>query len=168
LQPYLAPGKTVVFMGASGVGKSSLINRLYGEDIQATAEVRKGDAKGRHTTTWREMVILPDGALVIDTPGMREFHMWMSGEGIHEAFPEIEPLSLQCHFRDCSHTVEKRCAVIAAVESGQLSEERYRSFVKLSQELAFLQVAHRHQDRQVRRRDSLLQRRSALDKASTD
>ncbi|MCU0786979.1 MAG: ribosome small subunit-dependent GTPase A [Verrucomicrobia bacterium] len=168
LKSYLAPGKTVVFMGASGVGKSSLINRLYGEEVQATAEVRESDAKGRHTTTWREMVVLPDGALVIDTPGMREFHMWMSGEGIHEAFPEIEPLALQCHFRDCSHTVEKRCAVIAAVQAGRLSQERYQSFLKLSQELAFLERAHRHQDRQVRRRDSLLRRRSVLDKDSKD
>jgi ribosome biogenesis GTPase len=166
LTPYIQPGRTVVFMGASGVGKSSLINRLYGEDIQATAEVREGDAKGRHTTTWREMVVLPEGGLVIDTPGMREFHMWLSGEGLHEAFPEIEQLSLNCHFRDCSHTSEKRCAVLSALASGELPRERYDSFLKLRQELHFLRQAHRHQDQRVRRRNSLVQRREALQEAT--
>ncbi|MCU0772120.1 MAG: ribosome small subunit-dependent GTPase A [Verrucomicrobia bacterium] len=159
LELFIQPGRTVVFMGASGVGKSSLINRLYGEEIQATTDVREGDAKGRHTTTWREMILLPGGGLVIDTPGMREFHMWMSGEGIHEAFPEIEALALQCHFRDCTHTREQRCAVQAAVRSGQLSEERYQGFLKLRRELEFLESAHRHHHRQVERRHSLLQRR---------
>jgi ribosome biogenesis GTPase len=159
LAPYIQPGRTVVFMGSSGVGKSSLINRLYGEEIQATADVREGDAKGRHTTTWREMILLPNGGLVIDTPGMREFHMWMSGEGIHEAFPEIEALSLKCHFNDCTHTREKRCAVKTAVEAGQLSETRYQSFLKLQRELEFLEDAHRHRQRRVRQRDSVIKRR---------
>ncbi len=159
LWSFVQPGRAVVFMGASGVGKSSLINRLYGEEIQATTDVREGDAKGRHTTTWREMILLPGGGLVIDTPGMREFHMWMSGEGIHEAFPEIESLALRCHFRDCTHTCEQRCAVQAAVRSGQLPEERYQSFLKLQREIGFLQSAHRHHDQQVQRRHSLVQRR---------
>jgi ribosome biogenesis GTPase len=159
LEPLLRPGRTVVFMGASGVGKSSLINRLYGEEIQATTDVREGDAKGRHTTTWREMILLPGGGLVIDTPGMREFHMWLSGEGIHEAFPEIESLALRCHFRDCSHTREQRCAVQEAVRAGELSEGRYQSFLKLQRELEFLENAHRHQERQAQRRHALVLRR---------
>jgi ribosome biogenesis GTPase len=135
-------------MGSSGVGKSSLINRLYGEEVQATAEVREGDAKGRHTTTWRELIVLPSGGLVIDTPGMREFHMWMSGEGIHEAFPDIEALALQCRFGDCTHTRETRCAVQEAVRSGRLSDERYRSFLKLQRELNYLEKVHRAQHSQ--------------------
>jgi ribosome biogenesis GTPase len=162
LAPYLRPGRTVVFMGASGVGKSSLINRLYGEDIQATTEVREGDAKGRHTTTWREMILLPNGALVIDTPGMREFHMWLSGEGIHEAFPDIEALAVQCHFTNCTHTTEKRCAVLAAVEDGRLPRERHESFQKLLRELAFLESAHYHRQRRQEQRTSQLNRRRLL------
>ncbi len=145
LECFIKPGESVVFMGSSGVGKSSLINRLYGEEVQATAEVREGDAKGRHTTTWREMILLPSGGLVIDTPGMREFHMWMSGEGIHEAFPDIEALSLRCHFRGCTHAKEQRCAVQDAVRTGQLAGDRYRSFLKLQRELSYLQEAHREQ-----------------------
>lgn len=162
LDSFIRPGRTVVFMGSSGVGKSTLINRLYGEDIQATADVREGDAKGRHTTTWREMILLPNGGLVIDTPGMREFHMWISGEGIHEAFPEIEALSLQCHFNDCTHTKEKRCAVRTAVEAGELSETRYQSFLKLQRELEFLEDAHRHRQRRVQQRNSLIKRRQVM------
>jgi len=97
--------------GTSGVGKSSLINRLYGEDIQATVEVRTSDAKGRHTTSWREMILLPQGGVVIDTPGMREFHLWIASEGSKQTFPEFDALSVRCHFRDCTHTrrISVRC-----------------------------------------------------------
>jgi len=158
LAPYLCAGRTVVFMGSSGVGKSSLINRLYGEEIQATAEVREGDAKGRHTTTWREMIPLPNGSLVIDTPGMREFHMWVSGEGIHEAFPDIEALALQCHFRDCRHEGEGRCSVKGAVASGELSRGRYESFLKLQRELVFLERAHQHRQRRLEHRRAAVNR----------
>lgn len=157
---FIKPGQSVVFMGASGVGKSSLINRLYGEEIQATAEVRESDAKGRHTTTWREMIQLPSGGLVIDTPGMREFHMWMSGEGVHEAFPEIEQLALGCHFRDCTHTHEKRCAVQEAVQAGKLAADRYQGFLKLRRELDFLEEAH--QEQLARRRTAESRRRRVL------
>jgi ribosome biogenesis GTPase len=144
LTQLLKPGQTIVFIGPSGVGKSSLINQLYGEEIMPTTEVRERDAKGRHTTTWRELIVLPNGALVIDTPGMREFQMWLSGEGVHETFPDIEELSLRCHFRGCNHTVEKRCAVLDAVEKGELPRERYEQFLKLRRELEFLnRAAHR-------------------------
>ena len=139
----IQPAETVVFIGASGVGKSTLINDLYGEEIQPTAEVRERDAKGRHTTTWRELILLPNGGLVIDTPGMREFQMWMAEGGMREAFADVETLAVRCHFRDCSHTVEKRCAVIAALNSGQLSRERYDRYLKLNKELAYLDEAHR-------------------------
>jgi ribosome biogenesis GTPase / thiamine phosphate phosphatase len=144
LSQLVKPGHTIVFMGPSGVGKSSLINHLYGEEILPTTEVRESDAKGRHTTTWRELIVLPNGGLVIDTPGMREFQMWLADEGIHEAFRDIESLAVQCHFRSCSHTVEKRCAVLAAVETGELPRDRYEHFMKLKRELEFLEkAAHR-------------------------
>ncbi len=143
LGDLIKPGDTVVFIGTSGVGKSSLINRLYGEDIQATMEVRANDAKGRHTTSWREMIFLPQGGVVIDTPGMREFHIWIAGEGAKQAFPEIEELSLRCHFRDCTHTKEKRCGVLEALAAGTLPRGRYESFVKLQLEIRYLREAEK-------------------------
>lgn len=138
LLEFITPTSTVTFIGKSGVGKSTLINKLYGEAIQPTLEVRDVDSKGRHTTTWRELIVLPNGGLVIDTPGIREFHVWMAGEGIHEAFPDIESLALQCRFRECSHTQEKECAVKLALVKGTLSQERFNNFAKLRQELAHL------------------------------
>jgi len=143
LSELIKPGDTAVFIGTSGVGKSSLINRLYGEDIQATVEVRTSDAKGRHTTSWREMIFLPKGGVVIDTPGMREFHIWIATEGSKQAFPEIELLSPRCHFRDCTHTKEKRCAVLEALSVGTLPRERYDSFLKLQLEIRYLREAEK-------------------------
>jgi ribosome biogenesis GTPase / thiamine phosphate phosphatase len=145
------PGDTAVFIGTSGVGKSSLINRLYGEDIQATLEVRTKDAKGRHTTSWREMIFLPQGGVVIDTPGMREFHIWMASEGSKQAFPEVEELALRCRFTDCSHTKEDKCALLAAVAAGMLSRERYESFLKLQLEIRFLRDAQKKSARRDRK-----------------
>lgn len=138
LAELIKPGEAVVFIGASGVGKSSIINRLYGEAIQPTTEVRETDSKGRHTTTWRELIVLPNGGLVIDTPGMREFQLWMAGGGLHEAFPDIELLALKCRFRECRHDKEPNCAVQAALGSGALAGERYDNFLKLRRELEFL------------------------------
>jgi len=152
LATLIKPGDTVVFIGTSGVGKSSLINRLYGEDIQATLEVRESDAKGRHATSWREMIFLPKGGVVIDTPGMREFHIWAAGEGAKETFPEIETLSAGCHFRDCTHTKEKNCAVLTALAAGTLPRERYDSFVKLQLEISYLREAEKQAGWQSRRK----------------
>ena len=152
LAALIKPGDTVVFIGTSGVGKSSLINRLYGEDIQATVEVRANDAKGRHTTSWREMIFLPKGGVVIDTPGMREFHIWAAGEGAKETFPEIEALAPGCHFRDCTHTKEKNCAVLAALAASTLPRERYDSFVKLQLEISYLRRAEKQAGWQDRRK----------------
>ncbi len=143
LSALIKPGDTVVFIGTSGVGKSSLINRLYGDDIQATVEVREQDAKGRHTTSWREMIFLPKGGVVIDTPGMREFHVWAASEGAKETFPEIESLAAGCYFRDCTHTKEKDCAVFAALADSTLSRERYDSFIKLQREIGYLREAEK-------------------------
>jgi ribosome biogenesis GTPase len=141
-----------VFIGTSGVGKSSLINRLYGEEIAPTLEVRESDAKGRHATSWREMIFLSKGGVVIDTPGMREFHIWAAGEGAKETFPEIEALAAGCHFRDCTHTKEKDCAVRAALTAGTLPRERYDSFVKLQLEISYLREAEKRTGWQDRRK----------------
>ncbi|MEI9863067.1 MAG: GTPase RsgA [Limisphaerales bacterium] len=108
LAALIEPGDTVAFIGTSGVGKSSLINQLYGEDLMPTIEVREQDSKGRHTTSWREMICLPKGGVVIDTPGMREFHLWGAGEGTKETFPEIEALAAGCHFPRLHPTRRKR------------------------------------------------------------
>ena len=159
LKELIRPTATVVFIGPSGVGKSSLINRLYGEDIQATIEVRERDAKGRHATTWRELIQLPWGGLVIDTPGMREFHTWEANDGLREAFPDIEDLGVRCHFRNCSHTVEKRCAVQEAMASGALARERYEGFLKLQRELAYLAEERKKHTYLARKRDAGARRR---------
>jgi len=154
LRERITPGQTVVFIGTSGVGKSSLINRLCGEEVQPTIEVRESDSKGRHSTTWRELIPLPCGGLVIDTPGMREFHMWMAGDGADEAFPDIAELAVRCHFRNCSHTTEKRCALKEAVEAGQLPRERMESFLKLQRELEYMTVERREHTYMARKRQT--------------
>ncbi len=143
LTQLIKPTQTVVFIGASGVGKSSLINFLYGEEILPTTEVRESDAKGRHTTSWRELIVLPNGGLVIDTPGMREFQMWLAGESGQEAFADVEEIALGCHFRSCGHVSEKRCAVLEAVEKGVVTKQRYDNYIKLKRELTFLEQAAR-------------------------
>lgn len=121
--PYLSAGTTAAFLGSSGVGKSTLVNRLLGEERLATGGIRNDD-KGRHTTTHRELLFLPDGGMVIDTPGMRELGMWDAKSGIDRTFSDIEELALQCRFRDCTHTVEPGCAVQKALKNGTLSKER--------------------------------------------
>jgi ribosome biogenesis GTPase len=152
LAALIEPGDTVAFIGTSGVGKSSLINQLYGEDLMPTIEVREQDSKGRHTTSWREMICLPKGGVVIDTPGMREFHLWGAGEGTKETFPEIEALAAGCHFRNCTHSKEKDCAVLAALTANALPRERYDSFVKLQSEIGYLREAEKRAGWQTRRK----------------
>jgi ribosome biogenesis GTPase len=140
LQNFLGEGKTAAFVGSSGVGKSTLINRLSGREIQKTAAVRESDSRGRHTTSRRELFLLPQGGLLIDTPGMRELQLWSAGEGFGETFADIETLAEQCHFADCTHTQEIKCAVQAALENGSLAQERYQSYRKLQKELAYLEL----------------------------
>lgn len=137
LRAALRPGRTMVLLGPSGVGKSSLINRLAGDEIVRTGEVRESDAKGRHTTTNRNLLRLPDGALLIDTPGMRELQLVAGEEAVEASFDDIEALAEGCRFRDCSHESEPGCAVTAAVASGELAEGRLTSFRKLMGELAY-------------------------------
>ena len=129
-------GRTGATVGSSGVGKSSLINALCGDDRMATAEVRD-DGRGRHTTSHRELIVLPDGGCLIDTPGMRELQLWDASEGIERAFADVEQLAADCRFRDCVHETEPDCAVQAAIAEGSLAAERLESYRRLLRELAF-------------------------------
>jgi ribosome biogenesis GTPase len=143
LRSYCAPGQTVVVLGASGVGKSTLINRLIGRDLLKTREVRADDRKGRHTTTQRELIPLEDGGLIIDTPGLRELQLWdlaetAGADGAADPFEDIAVLAVDCRFGDCRHQQEPDCAVRAAVADGRLPEKRLESFQKLQAEQAYM------------------------------
>lgn len=146
LQPYLLPGKTVALLGSSGVGKSTLTNYLLGDDKQKVQTIREGDDKGRHTTTHRELILLPQGTVLIDTPGMRELQLWDSEYGLAESFTDIENMADECKFRDCTHVNEPGCAVIQAIENGSLDQNRLTSYKKLQKELAYLE---RKQDKRA-------------------
>ena len=136
LGAYLRPGRTVVVLGSSGVGKSTLVNALLGHEAQATAAVRTDDSRGRHTTTHRELFVLPGGALLVDTPGIRALEVAGAEEGVEAAFDEIATLASRCRFRDCRHEREPGCAVRRAVADGTLGEDRLASHQKLERELA--------------------------------
>lgn len=137
LSPYFAPGQTVVFLGSSGVGKSSLLNALAGKELMLTSAIREDDSKGRHTTTHRQLFMLSNGAMVIDTPGMRELGMWDVTAGIGQSFADVEEFLGRCRFSDCKHQNEPGCAVQAAIASGALSEERWEHYRKLKSEAKY-------------------------------
>lgn len=140
LAARIMPGRTTALLGSSGVGKSTLINALLGGERQAVADVRAGDGRGRHTTTRRELLRLPGGGLVVDTPGMRELGLW-EVDGLDQAFDEVEALAVDCRFRDCRHESEPGCAVRAAVATGRLDPERIHSRRTLGRELAALEAS---------------------------
>lgn len=150
LRGRLSTGRTGALLGSSGVGKSTIINQLVGADIRRTREVRAADSRGRHTTTHRELVMLPGGGLIIDTPGMRELQLWDAADAVRETFDDIEVLAAGCHFSDCRHRDEPRCAVKEAVAEGRLRVERLDSYLKLQDELAAL--ARRQEERARKRR----------------
>ena len=137
LKKYLVRGKTVAFLGSSGVGKSALINALLGEERLEVGEVRDRDRTGRHTTTWRELILLPDGGAVIDTPGMREIQMWAGESDLENTFDDIAGLAQRCRFKDCRHESEPGCAVKAAIERGDLDRKRFESYERLQKEVRY-------------------------------
>lgn len=134
LNVYLQPGNTVVFLGSSGVGKSSLVNALAGEEIMTVSAIREDDSKGRHTTTHRQLIRLKSGVMIIDTPGMRELGMWDISEGLGDAFADVETYIGKCRFSDCRHEREPGCAIKAAIASGELDASRWESYRKLKEE----------------------------------
>ena len=139
LKSYIQPSKTIVFLGSSGVGKSSLVNALSGKETMYVNQIREDDSKGRHTTTYRQLIMLENGCMVIDTPGMRELGMWDAVDGMSSTFSDIETLAENCKFKDCQHENEPGCAVKKALEDGTLSQTRWNSYVKLKKETLFAQ-----------------------------
>jgi len=151
IRNLLVTGKTYCLLGSSGVGKTTLLNNLTGDTAFTTKTVRKKDNKGRHATTYRQLILLECGAMIIDTPGMRELSNFSLETGIDETFTEIIELSKQCHFNDCTHINEKGCAVLKAVENGQLSEKRYQNYIKMKKESIFNDMSYlekRQKDKQ--------------------
>ncbi len=139
LFPYIRKGVTACLLGPSGAGKSSILNRLMGTEIGKTGAVREKDSRGRHTTTYRELVKLPSDGLIIDTPGMRELALWDDGTSVSSSFPDIAKISVDCRFKDCSHQSEPGCAVRDAVEKGRLDPERYNNYLKMILEVRYLE-----------------------------
>jgi len=139
LGAYFAPGRTVAALGSSGVGKSSLVNALAGKELMATGDLR-ADGRGRHTTTNRQLLRLPNGGLFLDTPGMRELRLWESEEGLAQTFDDVGAAAARCRFADCSHAQEPGCGVRAALDEGSLAHDRYESWRKLQNELRWLAV----------------------------
>jgi len=146
----LKPGVTVALTGSSGAGKSTILNWMAGKDVQKTQAIREDDSRGRHTTTHRELFVLPQGAVMIDTPGMRELQLWDDDGGWSEAFGEIEELVKQCRFSDCQHKREAGCAVREALQNGQLERKRFENYLKTQRELKFQAAKEQTRQRSVR------------------
>ena len=138
LESYLSPGRTTTMVGSSGAGKSTLVNRLYGETVQRTGSISAQVGKGRHTTTSRDLIVMPQGGMVIDNPGIREISFWEVDNGIEAAFPDIEKLGLGCRFTNCSHTHEPGCRVLGAVDEGEISRDRLANYRRMKRELEYL------------------------------
>ena len=134
IKKYFSKGNTICFLGSSGVGKSTLVNTLYGKEVMKTSEIREDDSRGRHTTTSRYLIMLPNGAMIIDTPGMRELGMWDAESGISKTFQDVEQYIGMCKFSDCTHTNEPGCRILEAIKNGELQQERYEQYLKLQKE----------------------------------
>lgn len=137
LEKYLTAGVTIVFLGSSGVGKSSLVNALAGKEIMNVSEIRATDGRGRHTTTHRQLIMLDSGVMIVDTPGMREIGLWNAADGLEHSFEDIEQYFAKCKFRDCNHQSEPGCAVKRAIANGELSQERWNRYLQLKKESSY-------------------------------
>ncbi len=161
LKPYFKKGVSVALIGSSGVGKSSITNQLLGDDYQWTDEVNEVTGRGRHSTTARELIILPKGGILIDNPGIREVHMWTDEASVRDRFADIEQLATKCKFDDCKHGTDAGCAIRAAIKEGSLTAARYESYLKLEDELAKLR-------QRVKQRDQTGTRRAMRDQQRED
>ena len=157
LRQYFEPNRTAVLLGSSGVGKSTIVNTLAGEELLATQEVRGDDQRGRHTTSHRELILLPGGGVVLDTPGIRELQLWDAD--LEQTFGDVEEIARRCRFSDCAHDQEPGCAVQEALADGSLSPERWQSYVKLQRELAAIELRRNHLLRQERVREFKIRER---------
>jgi len=142
IKTFFSPYKTYCLLGSSGVGKTTLLNNLIQKELYKTQPIREKDGRGKHTTTKRELIILENGSIIIDNPGMRELGMISNESGLEDTFSEIDELSTQCRYKDCTHTVETGCAVLGAVERGEISEERYNNFIKIYKESLYNEMSY--------------------------
>ncbi|BBO77302.1 putative ribosome biogenesis GTPase RsgA [Desulfosarcina widdelii] len=153
LEETIAPGRTITMIGSSGAGKSTLLNRLYGKSVQATNATSEKVGKGTHTTTSRDLIVMPQGGMIIDNPGIREISFWDADKGVESAFPEIERLAAGCRFSDCNHAHEPGCRVLQAVANGEIAQERLDSYHKMNRELTYLaERQHKSADRMEKER----------------
>lgn len=155
LKKYISEGKTIGLFGSSGVGKSTIINCLVGYNKLLTGVVREGDNKGRHTTIWRELVMIPTGGILIDTPGMRELQVWSEKEDLNELFKDIKELESQCKFNDCSHSKEPGCAIKKALEDGTLDRKRYDNYLIMQLEVSYLSDRKSQRDKALTKKEIL-------------
>ena len=160
LRSSLPGGKTGILLGPSGVGKTSLINALLDDESRKVGAVRSDDRRGRHTTTYRELVFMPGGGMIVDTPGLREIQLWGDGDGVEAAFEEIEALAAQCRFSDCRHEGEPGCAVNEALAKGEIDQARYENYLQLKREQAYLA---RRKDRRLQQAEQAKWKRIAKD-----